>query len=66
MTTIASCAMEWWVICAGLPPILAAESARRLIPVHVRPSMKEMEASFKEAKNNASAEVKTEGAPANA
>lgn len=50
----------------GLPPILAAESARRLIPVNVRPSMKEMEASFKEAKNNASAEVKTEGAPANA
>src|SRR5271169_3500343 len=39
----------------GLPPILAAESARRLIPVHVRPSMKEMEASFKEAKSGVSA-----------
>lgn len=34
----------------GLPPVLAAESARRMIPGHVRPSMKEMEASFKEAK----------------
>ena len=31
----------------GLPPILAAENARRSIPVHVRPSMKEIEASFK-------------------
>jgi chemotaxis protein MotA len=45
----------------GMPPILAAESARRLIPVHVRPSMKEMEASFKAAKSNA-----TESAPVNA
>jgi len=37
----------------GMPPLLAAESARRLVPVHVRPSMKEMEASFKEAKSAA-------------
>src|SRR5277367_1743449 len=37
----------------GTPPILAAESARRLVPVHVRPTMKEMEASFKEAKGGA-------------
>jgi len=50
----------------GLPPILAAESARRLVPVHVRPSMKEMEASFKEAKSVASADVKTEGEAVNA
>ncbi len=34
----------------GMPPILAAESARRMIPMQVRPSMKEMEASFKEVK----------------
>src|SRR5277367_4815492 len=39
----------------GTPPILAAESARRLVPVHVRPTMKEMEASFKEAKGGAAA-----------
>jgi chemotaxis protein MotA len=50
----------------GLPPILAAESARRLVPVHARPSMKEMEASFKEAKGGAGADVKTEGAVVNA
>jgi chemotaxis protein MotA len=42
----------------GMPPLLAAESARRLVPVHVRPSMKEMEASFKQAK--AMSEVKME------
>jgi chemotaxis protein MotA len=34
----------------GMPPLMAAEGARRMVPVHVRPSMKEMEASFKEAK----------------
>ena len=34
----------------GLPPILATESARRLIPQYVRPSMKEMEESFKAGK----------------
>jgi chemotaxis protein MotA len=45
----------------GMPPVLAAESARRLIPVHVRPSMKEMEASFKETKSS-----QTEGAPVHA
>jgi chemotaxis protein MotA len=50
----------------GLPPILAAENARRLVPVHVRPSMKEMEASFKEAKSSASGEVKTESVTVNA
>jgi chemotaxis protein MotA len=31
----------------GMPPILATESARRLIPPHLRPSMKDMEESFK-------------------
>lgn len=31
----------------GMPPILATESARRLVPPHIRPSMKDMEASFK-------------------
>ena len=34
----------------GMPPLLAAESARRTVPVQVRPSMKEMEAAFKQAK----------------
>jgi chemotaxis protein MotA len=32
----------------GMAPILAAESARRLVPPHIRPSMKEMEESFKQ------------------
>ena len=34
----------------GMPPILATESARRLVPPHLRPSMQEMEESFKAAK----------------
>lgn len=34
----------------GLAPILAAESARRVIPHRLRPSMKEMEEAFKAAK----------------
>jgi chemotaxis protein MotA len=34
----------------GMPPLLAAESARRMIPPRLRPSMKEMEDSFKAAK----------------
>jgi chemotaxis protein MotA len=42
----------------GLPPVLAAENARRMIPVLVRPSMKEMEASFKEAKGESKSEAK--------
>lgn len=32
----------------GLPPILATESARRLVPPHLRPSLSEMEDSFKQ------------------
>lgn len=40
----------------GLPPLLAAESARRMVPVHLRPSMKEMEAAFKEAKEGKEAQ----------
>lgn len=32
----------------GLPPVLAAESARRLIPPHLRPTLSEMEESFKQ------------------
>ena len=31
----------------GMAPILSAESARRLVPPHLRPSMKEMEETFK-------------------
>lgn len=34
----------------GVAPVLAAESARRMIPPRLRPSMKEMEEAFKAAK----------------
>jgi flagellar motor component MotA len=34
----------------GMPPFLAAESARRMIPPRLRPSMQEMEESFKTSK----------------
>jgi chemotaxis protein MotA len=37
----------------GMPPLLAAESARRMVPVHVRPTMKQMEAGFKGGKGPA-------------
>lgn len=37
----------------GMPVPIAAESARRMIPPHLRPSMKEMEAAFNAAKENA-------------
>ncbi len=37
----------------GMPPILATESARRLIPPHLRPTMKKMEESIKGAKEAA-------------
>jgi chemotaxis protein MotA len=45
----------------GMPPILAAESARRMVPVHVRPTMKEMEASFKQAKSGGEGKGSAEG-----
>ena len=34
----------------GMPPFLATESARRMVPPRLRPSMKEMEETFKAAK----------------
>lgn len=37
----------------GMPIPIAAESARRMIPPHLRPSMKEMEESFRAAKGGA-------------
>ncbi len=36
----------------GMPVAIAAESARRMIPPHLRPSMKEMEEAFKGAKES--------------
>ncbi|MCS7315617.1 MAG: flagellar motor stator protein MotA [Bryobacterales bacterium] len=34
----------------GLPPLIAVEFARRTVPVHLRPSFKEMESAFRGAK----------------
>jgi chemotaxis protein MotA len=39
----------------GMPPFLAAESARRMVPPRLRPSMQEMEQSFKASKGAAAA-----------
>ncbi|HEY7306076.1 MAG TPA: flagellar motor stator protein MotA [Bryobacteraceae bacterium] len=39
----------------GMPPFLAAESARRMVPPRLRPSMQEMEESFKASKAGATA-----------
>ena len=33
--------------CMGLPPLIAAEAARRAIPTDVRPSFEEMEQAVK-------------------
>lgn len=46
----------------GMPPFLAAESARRMIPPRLRPSMQEMEASFKASKGASAAAVPAEPA----
>lgn len=46
----------------GQPPFLAAESARRMIPPRLRPSMQEMEESFKANKGAAAASVPAEPA----
>jgi len=39
----------------GMPVKVAAESARRMIPPHIRPSMKEMEESFSTAREDSNA-----------